>query len=72
MEVTALSPKSEKERLWKCFVSSLIIRGTFIRTQMSEEGNKNPRTMHKGSAKSLPLPLDLVVLSSSSDGGDEY
>jgi hypothetical protein len=39
---------------------------------MSEEGNKNPRTMHKGSAKVLPLPLDLAALSSSGDGGDEY
>ena len=28
--------------------------------------------MHKGSAKALPLPLDLVALSSSGDGGDEY
>jgi hypothetical protein len=39
---------------------------------MSEEGNKNPRTMHKESAKALPLPLDLVALSLSGDGGDEY
>ena len=39
---------------------------------MSEEGNKNPRTMHKESAKALPLPLDLAALSSSDDGGDEY
>jgi hypothetical protein len=39
---------------------------------MSEEGNKNPRTMHKGSAKALPLPLDLAALSSSDDGSDEY
>jgi hypothetical protein len=39
---------------------------------MSEEGNKNPRTMHKGSAKALPFPLDLAALSSSGDGGDEY
>ena len=39
---------------------------------MSEEGNKNPRTMYKGSAKALPLPLDLAALSLSSDGGDEY
>jgi hypothetical protein len=39
---------------------------------MSEEGNKNPRTMHKGSAKALPLPLDLAALSLSGDGGDEY
>jgi hypothetical protein len=39
---------------------------------MSEEGIKNPRTMHKGSAKALPLPLDLVALSSSGYGGDEY
>jgi len=39
---------------------------------MSEEGNKNPRTMHKGSAKALPLPLDLAALSSNGDGGDEY
>jgi hypothetical protein len=37
---------------------------------MSEEGNKNPRKM-EGSAKELPLPLDLaglaatVVMSSS-------
>ena len=39
---------------------------------MSEEGNKNPRTMHKGSAKPLPLPLDLAALSLSGDGDDEY
>jgi hypothetical protein len=39
---------------------------------MSEEGNKNPRMMHKGSAKALPLPSDLAALSSSGDGGDEY
>jgi hypothetical protein len=39
---------------------------------MSEEGNKNPRTMHMGSTKALPLPLDLAALSSSSDDGDEY
>jgi hypothetical protein len=39
---------------------------------MSEEGNKNPRTMHKASAKALPLSLDLAALSSSGDGGDEY
>jgi hypothetical protein len=39
---------------------------------MSEEGNKNPRTMHKGSVKALSLPLDLAALSSSDDGGDEY
>jgi hypothetical protein len=39
---------------------------------MSEEGNKNPRTMHKGSAKALPLPLDVAALSSSGDDGDEY
>jgi hypothetical protein len=39
---------------------------------MSEEGNKNLRTMHKGSAKALPLPLDLTALSLSGDGGDEY
>jgi hypothetical protein len=39
---------------------------------MSEEGNKNPRTMHKGSVKALPLPLDLVAFSSSDDNGDEY
>jgi hypothetical protein len=31
---------------------------------MSEEGNKNPRTMHKGSVKALPLPLDIAALSS--------
>jgi hypothetical protein len=24
---------------------------------MSEEGNKNPRTMHKGSAKALPFTI---------------
>ena len=28
--------------------------------------------MHKGSAKALLLPLDLMVMSSSGDGGDEY
>jgi hypothetical protein len=39
---------------------------------MSEEGIKNPRTMHKESVKALPLPLDLAALSSSDDGGDEY
>jgi hypothetical protein len=39
---------------------------------MSEEGDKNPRTMHKENAKALPLPLDLAALSSSGDGGDEY
>ena len=39
---------------------------------MSEEGNQNPRTMHKGSAKELPLPLDLAALSSNGDGDDEY
>jgi hypothetical protein len=39
---------------------------------MSEEGNKNLRTMHKGSAKALPLPLDLAALSSSRNGGDKY
>jgi hypothetical protein len=38
---------------------------------MSEEENKNPRIMHKGSAKALPLPLDLAAFSSSGDGGDE-
>jgi hypothetical protein len=36
------------------------------------EGNKNPRIIHKGSAKALPLPLDLVALSLIGDGGDEY
>jgi hypothetical protein len=30
---------------------------------MSEEGNKNPRNMDKGSAKVLPLHLDLAVVS---------
>jgi hypothetical protein len=39
---------------------------------MSEEGNKNLRTTHKGSVKALPLPVDLAALSSSGDGGDEY
>jgi hypothetical protein len=39
---------------------------------MSKEGNKNPRTMHKGSAKALPLLLDLAALSSSDDGGNKY
>ena len=28
--------------------------------------------MHKGSAKALPLPLDLAALSSSDNNGDEY
>ena len=28
--------------------------------------------MHKGSAKALPLPLDLAALSLSGDGSDEY
>jgi hypothetical protein len=39
---------------------------------MSEEGNKNPRTVHKESAKALPLPLDLAVLSSSGKSSDKY
>jgi hypothetical protein len=39
---------------------------------MSEEGNKNLRTMHKGSTKAFPLPLELAALSLSSDDGDEY
>jgi hypothetical protein len=39
---------------------------------MSEEGNKNPRTMHKETAKALPLPLDFAALSLSGDDGDEY
>jgi hypothetical protein len=39
---------------------------------MSEEGNKNPRTMHKKSVKALSLPLDLEALRSSGDSGDEY
>jgi hypothetical protein len=39
---------------------------------MSEEGNKNARTMHKGSVKALQLPSDLAALSLSSDSGDEY
>ena len=39
---------------------------------MSEEDNENPRSMHKGSAKALPLPLDLAALSSSDDSSDEY
>jgi hypothetical protein len=30
---------------------------------MSEEGNKNIRNMDKGSAKALPLHLDLIVVS---------
>ena len=32
---------------------------------MSEEGNKNPRNMDKGSVKALPLCLDLAAVSSS-------
>jgi hypothetical protein len=49
MEAAALSSKLEKERLRGC-VSELVNNKmeSFIRTQMSEEGNKNPRTMHKG------------------------
>jgi hypothetical protein len=39
---------------------------------LSEEGNKNSRTIHKGSVKALPLPLDLAALTSSGDGGGEY
>jgi hypothetical protein len=39
---------------------------------MSEEENKNPKTMHKGSAKALPFFLDLAALSSSGNSGDEY
>jgi hypothetical protein len=39
---------------------------------MSEEGNKNPKPMHKESVKALPLPLDLMALSLSDDDGDEY
>jgi hypothetical protein len=38
---------------------------------MSEEGNKNLRIKHKGSAKALPLPLDLVALSSNYNGDEE-
>jgi hypothetical protein len=32
---------------------------------MSEEENKNPRSMDKRSAKGLPLHLDLAIVSSS-------
>jgi hypothetical protein len=39
---------------------------------MSEERNKNLKTMHKGSVKALTLPLDLAALRSSSDDSDEY
>ena len=63
----------EQGRRWKrqrCCLNQR--RSNCGSTQMSEEGNKNPRTMHKGSAKALPLPLDLATLSSSDDGGDEY
>jgi hypothetical protein len=72
MEAAALSPESGKERLWRCVHGLINNQMSFIRTQMSEEGNKNPRTMHKGSAKALPLPLNLAALSLSGDGGDEY
>ena len=54
MEVVALSPESEKERLWR-------LDREVLRTQMSEERNKNSRKM-EGSAKELPLPLDLAGL----------
>jgi hypothetical protein len=39
---------------------------------MSEEGNKNPRNMDKGSAKALPLNLDLAAVSSSEHGGEYH
>jgi hypothetical protein len=39
---------------------------------MSEQANKNPRKMDKGSVKALPLPLDPMALSSSGYDGDEY
>jgi hypothetical protein len=39
---------------------------------MSEEGNKNPRNMDKGSVKALPLHLDLAAVSSSGNGGEYH
>jgi hypothetical protein len=39
---------------------------------MSEEWNKNPRKMDKGSMKALPLPFDPAALSSSGNDSDEY
>ena len=72
MEAAALSPKSEKEQLQGYIRELVNNQMEASHTQMSKEGNKNPRTMQKGSAKALPLPLDLTALSSSDDGGDEY
>jgi hypothetical protein len=40
--------------------------------RLVKKGIKNPRTMHKGSAKALLFPLDLAAFSSSDNGGDEY
>jgi hypothetical protein len=37
---------------------------------MTEEGNKNPRKMDKGSAEALSLLLDLVAVSLSEHGGE--
>jgi hypothetical protein len=56
MEAAALSPESEKERLQGC-VSGLINNQmeSFIHTQMSEERNKNPRTMHKGKCETITI-----------------
>jgi hypothetical protein len=37
---------------------------------MSEEGNKNPRKMDKGSGKPLPFPVDLAAMSSGEHSSD--
>ena len=63
MEAVALSPESKKERLWRLDHDLLSKQmESLFRTQMSEEGNKNPRNM-EGSAKALPLPSNLAGLS---------
>jgi hypothetical protein len=72
MEAAVLSPESKKERLRRCVHDLVNNQMSFIRTQMSEEGNKNLGIMHKGSAKALPLPLNVATLSLSGDSGDEY
>jgi hypothetical protein len=71
MEAAVLSPES-KERLRRYVHDLINNQMSFIRTQMSEEGNKNLGIMHKGSAKALPLPLNVATLSLSGDSGDEY
>jgi hypothetical protein len=39
---------------------------------MSEEGNKNSRNMDKGSAKALPLHVDLATMSLSRQVGEYH